>query len=93
MTYTSHILTGECQEAMKFINVSINKLEKMKEKERMSMLLSLVKVEKAGREVLDLLSTQNYSRVFDPQGLSTFTFLAYIDLSYNHLRGPCENWL
>uniref|UniRef100_A0A1J3JIL3 cysteine--tRNA ligase n=1 Tax=Noccaea caerulescens TaxID=107243 RepID=A0A1J3JIL3_NOCCA len=53
---TSPILTGAFQDAMKFINVSIIKLKKKHpRKQGMSLLVSLVEVEKAVREVLDVL--------------------------------------
>ncbi|XP_010450095.1 PREDICTED: cysteine--tRNA ligase 2, cytoplasmic-like isoform X2 [Camelina sativa] len=52
---TSHVLAGAFQDAMKFINVSITKLKKMQKKPRMSLVVSLVEVEKAVREILDVL--------------------------------------
>ncbi|CAL9246172.1 unnamed protein product, partial [Arabidopsis halleri] len=49
--------------ALKFINVSISKLKKIQKKQRMSLVVSLVEVEKAVREVFDvlgLLTTLSY---------------------------------
>jgi len=63
---TAHILTGAFQDALKFINVSISKLKKMQKKQRMSLVVSLVEVEKAVREVLDvlgLLTTLSYGEL------------------------------
>ncbi|EOA23805.1 hypothetical protein CARUB_v10017019mg [Capsella rubella] len=60
----SPILTGAFQDAMKYINVSITKLKKMQVKQRMSLLVSLLEVEKTVREILDLLgllSTLSYA--------------------------------
>ncbi|KAL0843783.1 hypothetical protein Bca101_017029 [Brassica carinata] len=63
---TPHILTGDYQVALKFINDSIGKLEKMQKKQRMSLLVSLVEIEREARtvlEVLGLLTTLSYAEV------------------------------
>ncbi|XP_010526147.1 PREDICTED: cysteine--tRNA ligase 2, cytoplasmic-like [Tarenaya hassleriana] len=52
---TAHILTGAFQDVLKFINSSLGKLKKMQQKQRMSLTLSLTEVEKAAREILDVL--------------------------------------
>ena len=63
---TAHIFTGEYDRALKFINSSVGKLENMQEKERMSLLVSLVEIERGARkvlEVLGLLTTLSYSEI------------------------------
>ncbi|KAJ4907662.1 hypothetical protein Rs2_11320 [Raphanus sativus] len=63
---TAHILEGDYDRALKFINASIGKLEKMKKKESMSLLVSLVETERAARkvlEVLGLLTTLSYAEI------------------------------
>ncbi|KAG2328160.1 hypothetical protein Bca52824_010888 [Brassica carinata] len=52
---TVHILTGAYDRAMKFINSSIGKLEKMQKRQRMSLVVSLFGIEREAREVLDEL--------------------------------------
>ncbi|KAF2594353.1 hypothetical protein F2Q70_00043440 [Brassica cretica] len=57
---TVHILQGAYQRALEFINASIGELKKMQSRaERMSLLVSLVEIEKAAREVLDVLGLLN----------------------------------
>ena len=71
---TAHILTGYYQVALKFINDSIGKLEKMQEKERMSLLVSLVEIERGARkvlEVLGLLTTLSYAEILKEMNQKT----------------------
>ncbi|KAL0785153.1 hypothetical protein Bca101_001399 [Brassica carinata] len=73
---TPHILTGYYQVALKFINDSIGKLEKMQEKQRMSLLVSLVEIERGARkvlEVLGLLTTLSYAEILKEMKQKTLT--------------------
>ncbi|KAL0853892.1 hypothetical protein Bca101_059044 [Brassica carinata] len=73
---TAHILTGAYQEALKFINASIGKPKKMQKKQRLSLLVSLVEIEKAAREVLDvlgLLTTLSYAEILEEMKQKTLT--------------------
>ncbi|WZY93148.1 hypothetical protein YC2023_065477 [Brassica napus] len=57
---TVHILQGAYQRALEFINASIGELKKMLSyAERMSLFVSLFEIEKAAREVLDVLGLLN----------------------------------
>lgn len=61
---TSPILTAAFQDAMEFINVSITKLKRTQKRQQMSLVVSLLEVEKVVRAVLDLLgllSTLSYA--------------------------------
>ncbi|KAG2297168.1 hypothetical protein Bca52824_043837 [Brassica carinata] len=62
--------------ALKFINDSIGKLEKMQEKQRMSLLVSLVEIERGARkvlEVLGLLTTLSYAEILKEMKQKTLT--------------------
>ncbi|KAJ4709914.1 Cysteine-tRNA ligase [Melia azedarach] len=52
---TSHILTGAFQDALKFINSSLNLLKKQPKQQQLSMFQSLVQVEAKVKEVLGIL--------------------------------------
>ncbi|KAJ0261632.1 tRNA synthetases class I [Hirschfeldia incana] len=63
---TANILEGDYDRALKFINSSIGKLEKMQTKQRMSLLVSLAAIEREARnvlEVLGLLTTLSYAEI------------------------------
>ncbi|CDY36747.1 BnaA03g11390D [Brassica napus] len=73
---TAHIFTGEYDRALKFINSSVGKLENMQEKERMSLLVSLVEIERGARkvlEVLGLLTTLSYAEILKEMKQKTLT--------------------
>lgn len=63
---TASILTGTFQEALKIINGSLKKIKKMPAKQKVSFIRSLLEVEKAVVEILDvlgLLFNLNYAEV------------------------------
>ncbi|CAH8381818.1 unnamed protein product [Eruca vesicaria subsp. sativa] len=63
---TAHILEGAYKDALKFINDSIGKLKKMQKTQRMSLLVSLVEIEKAAKTVLEVLgftTTLSYTEI------------------------------
>ncbi|KAK3189289.1 hypothetical protein Dsin_028850 [Dipteronia sinensis] len=66
---TSHILTGAFQDALKFINSSLNMLKKkLPKQQQLSMFQSLVELEKEVKSVLDILGLTppgTYSEVLE----------------------------